>query len=80
MLKTYEAVLEPDGHLHFLETVPALDRVAQRGLVTCTQDTAQLDTALCGATLSEMALAEDWSRNEEDAAWAPFQALCSEPD
>ena len=31
MLKTYEAVLEPDGHLHFLETVPALDRVAQRG-------------------------------------------------
>ena len=77
MQKTYEAVLEPDGHLHFLEAVPALDRVAQRVLVTFTQDTAQLDTALCGATLSEMALAEDWSRNEEDAAWAHLQAAKS---
>ena len=78
MLKTYEAVLEPNGHLHFLEAVPVMDKVAQRVLVTFTQDKAQLDTALCGATLSEMALAEDGSRHEEDAAWAHLQAPCSE--
>ena len=75
MLKTYEAVLEPDGHLHFLEAVPKLDKVAQRRvLVTFTQDTAVIDTALCGAALSERVLAEDWLRNEEDAAWVHLQA------
>ena len=74
MLKTYEAVLEPDGHLHFLEAVPKLDKVAQRVLVTFTQDTSVIDTALRGAALSERVLAEDWLRNEEDAAWAHLQA------
>ena len=77
MLKTYEAVLEPDGHLHFLEAIPAKDKVAQRVLVTFTQETEQVDTALCGASLSEMALAEDWSRHEEDAAWSHLQATKS---
>lgn len=70
MLKTHEAVLEPDGHRHFLEAVPVMDKVARRVLVTFTQETAPVDTARCGATLSERALAEDWSRNEEEAAWA----------
>jgi len=74
MLKTYEAVLEPDGHLHFLEAVPKLDKVARRVLVTFTQDTSVIDTALRGAALSERVLAEDWLRNEEDAAWAHLQA------
>jgi hypothetical protein len=74
MLKTYEAVLEPDGHLHFLEAGPTLDKVARRVLVTFTQETAPVDTALCGASLSEKALAEDWTRSEEDAAWAHLQA------
>lgn len=74
MLKPYEAVLEPDGHLHFLEAVPKLDKVAQRVLVTFTQDTAVIDTAHCGAALSERVLAEDWLRNEEDAAWVHLQA------
>lgn len=74
MLKTYEAVLEPDGHLHFLEAVPKLDKVAQRVLVTFTQVTAVIDTALCGAALSERMLAEDWLRNEEEEAWTHLQA------
>lgn len=69
MLKTYEAVLESDGHLHFLEAVPLLEKVAHRVLVTFTTE-ATADTALCGAALSEMALSEDWSREEEDVAWA----------
>jgi len=68
MLQTYEAVLEPDGHLHVLEATPALAKISRRVLVTFTSDTPIEDTAICGATLSEMALSEDWQRSEEDAA------------
>jgi len=32
------------------------------------------DTAVCDARLSESALAQDWQRDEEDAAWAHLQA------
>lgn len=74
MLKTYEAVLEPDGHLHFLEAAPPLEKIAHRVLVTFAPE-VPADTALCGATLSEMALAEDWARDEEDAAWAHLRAV-----
>jgi len=74
MLQTYEALLEPDGHLHFLETPPMLAKAARRVLVTFTSDMPIEDTAVCGATLSEMALSEDWQRSEEDAGWAHLQA------
>lgn len=60
MLKTYEAV-------------PALEKVAHRVLVTFTSE-ATADTALCGAILSEMALSEDWAREEENVAWAHLRA------
>ena len=35
-----------------------------------TTETQPDDTTLCGAALSETAVAQDWSRNEEDAVWA----------
>ncbi|MDO8844106.1 MAG: hypothetical protein Q7U98_15460 [Methylicorpusculum sp.] len=73
MLKTYEAVLEPNGQLHFLEAVPTPSTTSCRVLVTFTTEQQPADTALCGASLSEAALAEDWLRNEEDAAWAHLQ-------
>jgi hypothetical protein len=73
MLQTYEAVLEPNGHLQFLEALPTLITTSCRVLVTFTTETQPADTALCGATLSEIALAQDWLRNEEDAAWAHLQ-------
>ncbi|MCK6392042.1 MAG: hypothetical protein L6Q40_13685 [Azonexus sp.] len=41
MLQTYEAVLEPNGHLHFLEGLPATLSESCRVLVTFTQ-TAQV--------------------------------------
>lgn len=44
MLQTYEAVLEPNGHLHFLEDVPAPVAASRRVLVTFT------DAALPAAT------------------------------
>ncbi len=74
MLQTYEAVLEADGHLHFLEQPPTPTRGGCRVLVTMIEPGEASDSALCGARLSEPALAEDWLNPEEDAAWAHLQA------
>lgn len=73
MLQTYEAVLEPNGHLQFLEMPPA-STARYRVLVTIQDELPASDTALCGARSSEAALAEDWQREEEDGAWAHLQA------
>jgi hypothetical protein len=73
MLQTYEALLEPNGHLRFLEAGPAEQKAPRRVLVTLIELAAPDDLALCGAQLSEPALAEDWNRTEEDAAWAHLQ-------
>ncbi len=74
MLKTYEAVLEADGRLHFLEPPPTPTRAGCRVLVTLIERAEVSDSAWCGARLSEPALAEDWLKPEEDAAWAHLQA------
>lgn len=74
MLQTYEAVLQPDGHLQFLDLVATPPLTPRRVLVTFTEEFMPSDTALCGATLSEAALAQDWQRVEEDAAWTHLQA------
>lgn len=68
MLTTVEAVLQPDGELRLLEPVHLTE--PRRVLVTFTQP---LDEAAEGTVLSERALAEDWLREEEDAAWAHLQ-------
>lgn len=74
MLQTYEAVLQPNGSLQFLDLAVASTRAPRRVLVTFTEKFAAADTALCGAMLSESALAQDWTREEEDAAWAHLQS------
>ncbi|MBS7244163.1 MAG: hypothetical protein KIG98_07475 [Comamonas sp.] len=43
-------------------------------LVTFTDAAPWGDTALCGASLREPALAQDWLREEQEAAWAHLQA------
>lgn len=68
MLCTVEAVLQADGALRFLEPVQL--QGTQRVLVTFTQS---VDEAVSGAALREPALAVDWAREEEDAAWAHLQ-------
>jgi hypothetical protein len=73
VLKTYEAVLEPDGHLRFMEDIATPIFESCRVLVTFTSPSQSLDAALCDVVLSEAALAEDWSRSEEDAAWVHLQ-------
>ena len=70
MLRTVEAVIDAQGHVHVLE--PLSLPGARRALVTILDEepgTSMPETAL----LSEAALAEDWNRPEEDAAWSHLQ-------
>ena len=68
MLEAVEATIEPDGTVRLHE--PVRLSVARRALVIILEDgTATAETAL----LSERALAADWDRVEEDAAWAHLQ-------
>ena len=67
-MKTVEAVIEPTGEVRLVEPVQLT--TARRALVTILEEAPDTqDTTL----LSEAALAEDWNRPEEDAAWAHLQ-------
>ena len=70
MLRTIKAVVEADGTVRLLEPV-RLDG-ARRALLTILDDGDE-DAPSSSALLSEAALAADWSRPEEDAAWAFLQ-------
>ena len=70
MLRTIEAIIDQQGNIHLLE--PIHFSTVQRVLVTILENepvTLAHETAL----LSEQALAEDWMRPEEDAAWSHLQ-------
>lgn len=60
MLQTYEAVLEPNGHLRFLEDLPETLSESCRVLVTFTKAPEIAEPDLCGLRLSEPALAKEW--------------------
>jgi hypothetical protein len=67
-MKTVEAIIEPTGEVRLLEPVHVTSQT--RALVTVLDEAPDAhETAL----LSEAALAEDWNRAEEDAAWAYLQ-------
>lgn len=70
MLRTLEAVIDEHGNVRLLEPIslPA----PQRALVTVLEEPSDLyvpETAL----VSEAALAEDWHRPAEEAAWLHLQ-------
>jgi len=70
MIKTVEAVIDENGQVRLLEAINL--PVARRALVTILEEepaTSIAETAL----LSESALAEDWNKPEEDAAWSHLQ-------
>ena len=74
MLRTIEAIIDQQGNIRLLE--PVHFSTVQRALVTILEDepvTLAHETAL----LSERALAEDWMRPEEDAAWSHLQPVQS---
>ena len=70
MNRIVEAVIDEQGAVRLLEEIHLPS--ARPALVTILEDEAiphPNETAL----LSEAALAEDWNRPEEDAAWAYLQ-------
>jgi hypothetical protein len=69
MIQTVEAVVDADGRVRLLGdvTVPG----PRRALVTVLDEPAAIPGE--AALLAEAALAADWSRPEEDAAWAHLQ-------
>jgi hypothetical protein len=67
-MKTVEAIIEPSGEVRLIEPVHVSSR--RRALVTILEEAPTVHDA---ALLGEAALAEDWNRAEEDAAWAHLQ-------
>lgn len=70
MPRTVQALIEPDGKVRLLEKVSV--RKTRRALVTILDEAS--DSASFTALASEPALAADWDRPEEDAAWAHLQS------
>ncbi|MBK8540502.1 MAG: hypothetical protein IPL60_10895 [Ardenticatenia bacterium] len=73
MLRTIEATIDADGNVRLLEPV-RLDQWV-RALVTILEPLdADLEAEMPSPTeWSEQALAADWLRTDEDAAWAHLQ-------
>ena len=69
MIQTIEAVIDEKGQVQLLESINLPS--ARRALVMILEEpaTSATETAL----LSEQALAEDWNRPEEEAAWSHLQ-------
>lgn len=70
MIQTVEAVVDSEGRVRLLGEVHVAS--PRRALVTVLEEPAAVpgETAL----LAEAALAADWLRPEEDAAWSHLQS------
>ncbi len=69
MIQTVEAVVDASGRVRLLGEVNITG--PRRALVTVLEEPATLPGE--AALLAEPALAADWSRPEEDAAWSHLQ-------
>jgi hypothetical protein len=67
-MKTVEAIIETNGEVHLAEPIHVV--TPRRALVTILEEAPAVNDT---ARLSEAALAGDWNRAEEDAAWAHLQ-------
>ena len=72
MLQTYKATVDNKGNLQLPENLvlPSGSQV----LITILDKPSQQQPANEEALLSESALAEDWSKPEEDEAWESLQS------
>jgi len=70
LARTLEAVIDASGKVRLLE--PINIEVERRALVTVLDEEPHPAKDEC-ARLSEPALADDWNRPEEDAAWSHLQ-------
>ena len=71
MIQTVEAVVDEQGKVRLL--TPIHLPTARRALVTILEEKPAVNVPET-ALLSEPALAEDWNKPEEDAAWSHLQA------
>ncbi len=69
MIQTVEAIVDASGRVRLLGEVTV--DAPRRALVTVLDEPAVAPGE--AALLGESALAEDWSRSEEDEAWAHLQ-------
>jgi hypothetical protein len=69
MIQTVEAVIDDTGRVRLLGAVHVTG--PRRALVTVLDEPAAVPGE--AALLAEPALAEDWLRPEEDAAWSHLQ-------
>ena len=67
MLKSFKAIIGTNGQVHLQEPIHVAHEC--RAIVTIVDEPEVSETAL----LSEQALARDWERPEEDAAWSHLQ-------
>lgn len=72
MHRTVEAIIDDHGNIRLLETVTLL--AGRRVLVTILEEERVFPVDEV-TLLSEAALAEDWNRPEEDAAWLHLQPV-----
>lgn len=70
MIRAIKAVIDTKGEVRLLEAVRLPE--AHRALVIVLESEPAAETPET-ALLSEAALAADWNRPEEDAAWAHLQ-------
>ncbi len=72
MIQTVEAIIDETGNVRLTE--PLRLSSVRRALVTILNELDRLPVSET-ALLSEAALAADWDRPEEDAAWAHLQRV-----
>ncbi len=70
MIQTVEGVIDTNGIVRLVETVPLSGPRRALVMILDEEPGAFPNEA---ALLSEAALAEDWNRPEEDAAWSYLQ-------
>lgn len=68
MFQAIAAEIDTEGHVKLVEPVRLTE--SKKALVVILDSLEDINTT---ALLSEPVLAQDWSREEEDAAWAKFQ-------
>ena len=71
MLRTFEAIIDQDGHVRLLEKIKLPK--AKRALITILDEEVD-ENSMTTSLLSEDALATDWNRAEEDKAWEHLQS------
>ena len=67
MIQSVEAIIDPEGNIHLLESVKL--PTFQKAIITILEENPIISISET-SLLSEESLTEDWLRPEEDEAWS----------